>query len=78
MKKRPKLPLLLPFNEENKELLDIIIVSLTNHIKAQVSRGRPGPKILNYNNIYENLQTGRMIIKLVDSNPPYPELVFCP
>jgi hypothetical protein len=78
MRKRLQLPFLPVFDSSNKETVDIVIVALCQNMKSQMERGRPGPTILDYSTIYENLQNGRMVIKMVHGNPSYPELRFCP
>ena len=67
-----------PFSKKNKKLLDSVLSILIGHMKEQIEQGRPGPSILDFDAICENLRTGRMQIRMIEGNPPYPELVFIP
>jgi len=67
-------------NIGRKHLLDVTIMLLMQDMRHQISAGRLGPdkNSLNHDIIYQLIDRNIMDIKMVDGNPPYPELRIDP
>ena len=67
-----------PVNRDHKVLRDALVVLVMQDMKRQIAEGRPGPEILDFDQICSLIEQCKMKVWMVNGNPNYPELVFDP